>query len=281
MLDAWLSVRAVPRLKCDHDACNTATLSSRGASATGKIGSAQEPIYANSDERARLTSFLTALTVPALSLSVGKAIATRHSQRALRALAHRPRFIPAHELQQQSPGLLTQLLTEEHRQLLAQFRQVINDIHHGTARSDQEVQAWFMERATQLQRLYKRTPLVVKTLAFQILPLKAIPKLDDLSKPGAMMTLVRHIFYRCRDRVPWLLSNASLLTFALLIVILLVTHSYAIGKESRLALEADHARKLEERRKFLEMYPEGKIVDDPFWRETSVPQGQPFRGFKL
>ncbi|ORY82566.1 hypothetical protein BCR37DRAFT_392774 [Protomyces lactucae-debilis] len=286
MLDVWVPMRAASRRdrnQQEHKGLRTHSINPTLSSEHSRIAPTEQTQLrqppCNHHERTQLTSFLTALSIPALSLSFGKTLATRHSQRALRALARRPRYIPAHD-QQPTASSFTSWLSEEHRQTLAQFRQVLLDIQDGTATSDREVQAWFMQRAVQLQGLYQRTPLVVKTLAFQILPLKAIPKMEDLSKPGAMMALVRHVFYRCRERLPWLLSNASLLTLALLIVALLVSHSYLRGKSARLAQEEAYARKMEERRKFLEMYPEGHIVDDPFWRETSVPAG-PFRGVKL
>jgi hypothetical protein len=128
-----------------------------------------------------------------------------------------------------------QAVSDNTKQLLADFMQILKDIQSGGKLTGQDLKAFFDAHAKDLKAANDSVPGFVKTLVLKLLPISAIPRMEDLAKPGALMSLIKSVLQVLKTRFPAFVGGSVLSVLSVLIVLLAVWHAYTRGRDERLA----------------------------------------------
>ncbi|ORY82569.1 hypothetical protein BCR37DRAFT_315924 [Protomyces lactucae-debilis] len=132
-----------------------------------------------------------------------------------------------------------QAITDNTKELLADFMQILKDIQSGGKLTGKDLKAFFDAHAKDLKAANDSVPGFVKTLVLKLLPISAIPKMEDLAKPGALMSLIKSVLQVLKTKFPAFVGGSVLSVLSVLIVLLAVWHAYTRGRDERLAQEQE------------------------------------------
>lgn len=119
------------------------------------------------------------------------------------------------------------------KELLDDFMQVLKDIQTGAPMAGHDLQDFFERHTRDLKSANDSVPSFIKTLILKLLPISTIPSLEELSKPGALMGLIKGVLQILKGRFPAFVSGSVLMVMAVVIVMLGIWYAFKRGREER------------------------------------------------
>lgn len=123
------------------------------------------------------------------------------------------------------------------KELISEFLQILKDIQSGVPLAGKDLQAFFEKHATDLKEANDSVPSFVKTLVLKLLPFSAIPTIEELSKPGAVMGMIRAVLQVLKTRFPAFVGGSVLMVMAVAVVMLGLFYAFRRGREERESAE--------------------------------------------
>lgn len=119
------------------------------------------------------------------------------------------------------------------RLLMAEFMQILKDIQSGVPLAGRDLQDFFEKHTADLKTANDSVPSFIKALVLKLLPFSAVPSIEELSKPGALMGLIKSVLQVLRQRFPAFVGGSVLMVMAVVVVMLGVWYTYKRGREER------------------------------------------------
>lgn len=119
------------------------------------------------------------------------------------------------------------------KELMSDFMQILKDIQNGVPLAGKDLQEFFEKHASDLKSANASVPTFVKTLVLKLLPISAIPSIEELSRPGALMSLIRTVLSVLKTRFPAFVGGSVLSVMAVMVVMLGLFYAFKRGREER------------------------------------------------
>lgn len=117
--------------------------------------------------------------------------------------------------------------------LMSEFLQILKDIQSGVPLAGKDLQNFFEKHATDLKTANESVPSFVKTLVLKLLPFSALPSIEELSRPGAIMALIKTVLQVLKTRFPAFVGGSVLMVMAVVIVMLGLFYAFKRGRDDR------------------------------------------------
>lgn len=119
------------------------------------------------------------------------------------------------------------------KQLMTEFVQILRDIQSGAPLAGQDLLNFFDKHTQDLKQANDSVPHFIKALVLKLLPVSTLPTLADLSKPGALLGLIKSVLQVLKQRFPAFIGSTVLMVLAVLIVMLGLFYAYKRGRDER------------------------------------------------
>lgn len=128
-------------------------------------------------------------------------------------------------------------INDKTKELLSEFVTILKDIQNGVPLAGHDLLAFFEKHTSDLKAANDSVPSFIKTLVLKLLPISAIPSFEELSKPGALMGLIKGVLQVLKTRFPAFVGGSVLTVMAVVVVMLGLFYAFRRGREEREAQE--------------------------------------------